>query len=220
MPSKQFSESFISYFQGEHSGGMWTMEYMEELDEDLAETLSAAMAKVEWKQSPNPLWSFASLLPIANAYKPLQFNERGSTADFPLAIEFNGIQLCPRLVGWDQDDKMAGLFGWSYNSIEDELRESCDFDSGVDIGSCVELAQAKISEDKKAGFELYGIPKPMQSLSDGPEVVLYFYGLLSKALGYAFYEYGQAGLLEKHMDLYKDCQKMWDWLTKQTSEQA
>ena len=60
----------------------------------------------------------------------------------------------------------------------------------------------------------------MQSLSSGPEVVLYFYGLLSKALGYAFFEYGQKGLLQNHMGFYKDCDLMWDWFTKETAKQG
>ena len=82
------------------------------------------------------------------------------------------------------------------------------------------MALKAISADKKAGFALYGIPKSMQALSIGPEVVLYFYGLLSKSLGYAFFEYGQKGLLQNHMGFYKDCDEMWKWFTKETSQQG
>lgn len=221
MPSKKFSESFKDYFkqQADYSEEIWTMDYMEELDEDLASTLSAAMAKVEWKHSDSPLWSFATLKPNFGDFEPLQFNGRGSTPDFPVAIEFNGIELCPRLVGADQYDKMAGLFG-SHIFLEGTLRENFKFEWGVDLGQCVDLGLRAIAADKKHGFELYGIPKPMQALSIGPEVVLYFYGLLSKALGYAFFEYGQRGLLENHMGFYKDCDQMWDWFTKETAKQG
>lgn len=112
MPSKKFSESFKAHFKQEadYSEGIWTMDYMDELDEDLASDLSHAMAKVEWKISKSPLWNFAAVVPSDDSYKPLQFNQSGSTADFPVSIEFNGIQLCPRLNSWDQYDKMAGLF--------------------------------------------------------------------------------------------------------------
>ena len=221
MPSTEFSDSFKDYFkqQADYAEELWTMDYMEELDEDLAATLSATMAKVEWKLAASPMWSFGTLQPSEADYKPLQFNERGSTPEFPVSIEFNGIDLCPRLTGQDQYDKMAGLFG-SHITLEDELRESFKFEWGVDLGECTQLALKAISTDKKAGFALYGIPKPMQSLSSGPEVVLYFYGLLSKALGYAFFEYGQKGLLQNHMGFYKDCDLMWDWFTKETAKQG
>jgi hypothetical protein len=217
VASKEFSESFKHYFKNEHIEGAWEMDYMEELDEDLASTLSTAMAKVVWDHGATPLWSFASMQPDESKYKPLIFNERGSTPDFPVAIEFNGIELCPRLVGPDQYDKMAGLFG-SHIMLEDELKESFKFEWGVDLGECTQLALRAISADKKAGFALYGIPKPMQSLSSGPEVVLYFYGLLSKALGYAFFEYGLKGLMENHMGFYDDCETLWRWFTEETSK--
>ena len=223
MPSKDFSDCFKFNFkqQADYAEAIWTMDYMEELDEDLAATLSTAMAKVEWQYPASPLWSFATLQPLESKYKPLHFNERGSTPDFPVAIQFNvnGVELCPRLVGADQYDKMAGLFG-SHIFLEDELRENFKFEWGVDLGECVELALKAISKDKKAGFDLYGIPKSMQALANGPEVVLYFYGLLSKALGYAFFEYGQQGLLQNHMGFYKDCDLMWDWFTKETAKQG
>ena len=221
MPSKNFSQSFKENFQeqADYAEEIWTMDYMEDLDEDLAAELSTAMKKVVWEQPENPLWSFASLQPSETDYKPLHFNERGSTPDFPLAIEFGGVELCPRFVGPDQYDKMAGLFG-SHIFLEDELRKNYKFEWGVDLGECVELGLRAISADKKSGFASYGIPKPMQSLACGPEVVLYFYGLLSKALGYAFFEYGQKGLLENHMGFYKDCGEMWEWFTQETAKQG
>ena len=221
MPSKEFSDSFKSNFkqQADYAEEIWTMEFMDELDEDVASTLSSAMSKVEWKHSASPHWSFATLQPMESKYKPLIFNERGSTPDFPVAIEFNGIELCPRLVSPDQYDKMAGLFG-SHIYLVDELKKDFKFEWGVDLGECVSLALKAISADKKAGFALYGIPKSMQALSIGPEVVLYFYGLLSKSLGYAFFEYGQKGLLQNHMGFYKDCEEMWKWFTKETSQQG
>jgi hypothetical protein len=222
MPNKDFSKSFKQYFQREadYAEGIWEMDYLEELDEDLASNLSEAMSKVEWKTSKSPQWHFASLVPGDNEFKPLQFNQNHADPDFLISIEFNGVFLCPRLISWDQNDKMAGLFGWAPDYLEKDLKTNFTFDFGVDIGNCVELALKSIFADRKAGFELYGIPKPMQSLACGPEVILYFYGLLSKSLGYAFYENGQKGLLENHMDFYKDCQEMWIWFTKETSKQG
>jgi hypothetical protein len=222
MPTKDFSRSFKEYFQREadYEEGIWEMEYIEDLDEDLASNLSEAMSKVEWKTSENPRWDFAALVPDNEKYKPLEFNHRGSSEDFPVSIEFNNVYLCPRLIGWDQYDKMSGIFWRTPVGVEKELRNIFDFSAGIDLGNCVEFALDIIAQDKKSGFELYGIPKPMQSLACGPEVVLYFYGLISKALGYAFFEYGQKGLLENHMDFYKDCQEMWVWFTKETSKQG
>lgn len=221
MASKEFSKSFKKHFQAQadYEEQIWEMEYMEELDSDLAETLSTAMAKVEWKHGPQPRWSFPTLVPGYDDYLPVEFNTTSSSPDYLLAISFNGIDLCPRLVGQDQYDKMAGLFG-SHITLEDELRENFKFEWGVDLGECTQLAMRAITTDKKAGFALYEIPKPMQSLSSGPEVVLYFYGLLSKALGYAFFEYGQKGLLQNHMGFYKDCQDLWEWFTKETARQG
>lgn len=221
MASKEFSDAFKSYFkqQADYSEAIWTMDYMDELDEDLAQVLSAAMSKVEWQHRSSPQWSFASLGPNSSKYKPLIFNERGALAEFPVVIEFNGIELCPRLIGPDQYDKMAGLFGFSH-SLEEKLRESFELEWGVDIGECVSIALSDVAADKKAALALYGIPKSMQSLSVGPEVVLYFYGLLSKALGYAFYEFGQNGLLEKHMNFYEDCDQLWKWFTDETFKQG
>lgn len=221
MPSKEFSSSFKGYFKQEadYDEAIWSMDYMDELDEDLASDLATAMAKVKWNHSPKPLWSFGCLVPMSSKYEGIQFNERGSSQNLLVAIEFNGIELCPQLVGPDQYDRMAGLFGF-HILLEQQLRENYDFNSGFDIGECVQLAQSAIAVDRKAGYELYAIPKAMQSLTHGPEVVLYFYGLLSKALGYAFFDCGQQGLLKSHMSFYDDCDEMWDWFTKETAKQS
>lgn len=222
MPSKGFSNSFKDHFQAQadYAEQIWEMGYMEELDEDLAETLSTSMAKVEWKHGATPRWSFPTLVPGYDEYLPLEFNTSGSSTDYLLAIEFNAIELCPRLYGFDQYDKMAGLFGSSHITLEDELKSSFEFQWGVDLGECVQLGMAAVNTDRKEGFTKYGIPKPMQSLASGPEVVLYFYGLLSKALGYAFYEHGQKALLENHMSFYKDCDALWKWFTDETAQQG
>ncbi len=222
MASKEFSKSFKKHFQAQadYEEQIWEMEYMEELDSDLAETLSTAMAKVEWKHGPQPRWSFPTLVPGYDDYSPIEFNTTSSSPDYLLAISFNEIELCPRLIGFDQYDKMAGLFGSWHVDLEDELKGSTEFQWGVDLGECVQLGLAAINADRKAGFDKYKIPKSMQSLACGPEVVLYFYGLLSKALGYAFYEHGQISFLENHMGFYEDCQDLWNWFTKETAKQG
>ena len=222
MASKSFSKSFKGHFQAQadYEEKIWEMEYMEELDKDLADALSTAMAKVEWKHGSNPRWSFPTLVPGYDDYPPVEFNTTGSSPDYLVSIPFNEIDLCPRFIGFDQYDKMAGLFGTWHVTLEDELKASTDIKWGVDLGECVQLGLSAINVDRKEGFEQYKIPKPMQSLACGPEVVLYFYGLLSKALGYAFYENGQIALLENHMGFYEDCQDLWEWFTKETANQG
>ena len=204
MPTKDFLEEMKMNFKHILESGEWEMEFELELAESAnANVVLTVMRSVDWRPltRPEPYWQFPT--GVRGYDLPVETNDRGSSADFLIIMEFARFELFPRLCGADQYDKMAGLFGYSFKFDQQRIQEARESIGGIDIGDAVAAAQEDPSLVEK-------LPDALRVITHGPEIGFYYLGLLSKSLGYAMYECGAKALMEDPLNFYTNAQELWE----------
>lgn len=203
MPTREFLEQLNHNFMQLLTSGEWVMEFEEELSGSASAPLVlTAMRAVDWTllTEERPFWQFPT--GARRDDLPIETNHRGSSADFLIILNFAGWELCPRLCGHDQYDKMAGLFGRSGDFMRELETDRTRQMGGLDVGDAVSMAQEN-------PWQVESLPEPLRLMKHGPEIGFYFMGLLSKSLGYALYELGVRALVEDPLNFYSNAQDLW-----------
>lgn len=214
MPTNQFLDELNRNFREILTSGEWEMEFESELAQSSSAALVlTAMRSVDWTKltQERPYWQFPT--GWRGDDLPVETNDRGSSSDFLIILDFAGWELCPRLCGADQYDKMAGLFGlsWDFEKLLASIDRTQQF-GGFDIGDAVAMAQSN-------SRQVETLPEALRMMTHGPEIGFYFMGLLSKSLGYALYECGAKSLMEDPLNFYTTAQELWESYTQHYAEE-